>query len=862
MKRYYSIFIRFFYAALCALFVFLFPIAGTGQSSCFSLGMPTVSGAQGDTVVIPVLVLDFQDIYSFQFSLSWSKDDLELLPPLIFGANPLFLSNANFNASQPGELKFTFFDQNAQSVTLPNNSVIFNLRFRVKSSQPEFIPIRTQLGQTSLPWEVSAETGELSAALRVGGVYANMAAPSNPPVIDAICSSTTSGNCLNNVGTITTTVSGGVGPLAFLWLGPNGLTSTTKDLTNLIFGMYHLTITDQNGAEVYADVYVASGAWPFSLNGTAQNTSCSGADGCIQLTPTTNQWPVTYTWSAAGLSGQNVCNLTPGMYTVTATDAGGCTSVQTIEVLLENELLADVQAAPANCSNGQLGSAVVLPQNGVPPYDYLWSNNVTDQINSGLMTGQYTVTVTDMAGCTAVREVSVDDTGASNWYLELFSDCPGGGNEGTLLLLSATPNSPAYPVTVEWSNGTTVIVPAPDDTLSVLEMVPSGLYSALVTDSLGCNVFLESALSCFGSTQQDSALLVWPGDADNNNAVNHHDLLYLGLAYGSTGTPRAGATNDWAGQAANDWSQNTTGRVVNFKNMDTNGDGTVNAADTVAIVSNWGRVVDPLADNPFAAPDALPGMGGSGAPAPSMTLAADTLFAGQTTYIPVILGTSDVPADSLHGLAFSLAYNPKVLTPKYFEPASSWFGDPDNGLICVQRHFAGQNRIDVALSRTDGLPAGGFGLIGRMFIIIEDDIFFRKKDLGEPESENDATVTTRMFFRNIRLMRTSNVPVDAAPTESKVTVSQTVGTAQPEQPGIAFSVWPNPASQTVHLATGSEIPLRAVRISDLAGRLCYQSTNQNVASLTVEVQGWTPGVYLIQAQTDFGRTTQMLVIEN
>jgi len=859
MKRLYSFLPRFLNAAFGTFLLLLLSFAGFSQSPCFSFRMPTLSGALGDTVLVPVSVRDFQDILTFQFILSWSEDDLELLPPLALGANPLGLSSANYNASQPGELRFAFFDQNALGVTLPDNTVLFTLRFQVKTAQSEFITIRNQQGQTAFPWEVVAGSVQLSTALVAGGVYANMPLPSNPPVIDEICSGATSGNCLNNVGTISTTISGGSGSFAFLWHGPNGLALTTQNLTNLPGGMYYLTVTDQTtGVVAFADVYVASGGWPFSIAGEVQNTSCAGDDGCIQITPTTNQWPVTYAWSAPGLTGQNICSLTPGMYTVTATDAGNCTSVQSFEVLFENELKVGIQTSPANCTNGQLGSIVAVPKNGVWPYNYLWSNNVNAQINSGLTTGQYTVTVTDAQGCTGVGEVEIGDAGVSDWDLVLFTDCPG-GNAGNLLLYSGNPTAPAYPVAVEWSNGTTVVVPAPDDTLALLEMAPPGVYSALVTDSLGCSVFLESALSCFGSTQQDSALLVWPGDADNNNAVNHYDLLYLGLAYGATGTPRAGATNDWSGQPADDWSQNMPGHVVNFKNMDTNGDGIVNAADTVAIAANWGRVVDPLADNPFAAPDAVPGMGG---PAPSMTLAADTLFAGQTTYIPVILGTSDVPVDSLHGLAFSLAYNPKVLIPKYFEPASSWFGDPDNGLICLQRHFAGQNRIDVALSRTDGLPAGGFGLIGRMFIIIEDDIFFRKKDLGEPESEGEGTVTTRVFFRNVRLLTASNSSVVSPPAESKVTVAQTVGTAQPEQPGISISVWPNPASQTVRIAGSPENPLRALRISDLSGRLLYHSTNLDSPFLTLPIHHWAPGVYLIQAQTDSGLKNQLFIVEN
>lgn len=52
--------------------------------------------------------------------------------------------------------------------------------------------------------------------------------------------------------------------------------------------------------------------------------------------------------------------------------------------------------------------------------------------------------------------------------------------------------------------------------------------------------------------KHDSIPCVWPGDADDNNAVNHHDLLYIGLAYDSVGIPRAGASIEWTGQASPD----------------------------------------------------------------------------------------------------------------------------------------------------------------------------------------------------------------------------------------------------------------------------------------------------------------------
>ncbi|MFN0013252.1 MAG: cohesin domain-containing protein [Saprospiraceae bacterium] len=853
MKRLYSFFLRFRCAVLAVALVF-FQQAGSGQTSCFSLGIPTVAGAQSDIVTVPVTVQNFQDILSMGLELSWPATDLEFASPLTFGTNPLGLTTANFNTNIPGLLKFTFFDQNTLGIDLPDGTVIFNIRLRITTSAAKFVPIRLENDPSGIiPEVVSQPGGFLSVPLRGGGVYANMP-PASPPIVETICTTVSSGGCQNQTGSITITVTGGTPPYVYQWGASNGVQfSTTKNLTNLPYGFYYLTVTDGVGATANASVFIASGTIPLALSGQVQNASCSGDDGCINLSVSTGQWPVSFAWSTTNTS-QNHCSLAPGTYTVTATDAGGCSVTKSFDVVADGVLAVNMFVSPANCTNDQFGSAAALPQNGVPPYQYLWSNNTVGQLNTGIISGPHTVTVTDSEGCSAVKTIIVSDAATQAWGLDLFAQCLA-ANEGNVLVTSTNPAALTYPVTVEWGNGTTMIVSSPDDTLASLTGVPSGVYTALVTDSLGCSQLLETALNCFGPAPQDSAALVWPGDADNNSAVNHHDLLYLGLAFGQTGPTRPAATNNWSGQPAPDWLQSTTGPVVNFKNMDTNGDGTVSAADTLAIAANWGRVVDPFANDPFAAPADVPGMSG-----PTMTLPADTLYAGQTTFVPVVLGSQATPADSLHGLAFSISYNPKVLQALYFEPEASWFGNPADGLLCLQRHFPGQNRIDVALSRTDGMPASGYGIIGKMFIIIEDDIFF-KKDIGEPESENEATMTTRLFARNLFGLTPNNMPIGLPAVESRLIISQTVST-NPELLGSrGIALWPNPASHVANI-TSPDAFLRSVTVTDMAGRLKYRASDLADNTLTIPVRTWAPGTYLVQAQTAEGVFARLLVIVN
>jgi len=301
---------------------------------------------------------------------------------------------------------------------------------------------------------------------------------------------------------------------------------------------------------------------------------------------------------------------------------------------------------------------------------------------------------------------------------------------------------------------------------------------------------------------------VWPGDADNNNAVNHHDLLYLGIAFDAQGLARPNAATAWTGQDAVDWTQKTALRNVNFKNIDTNGDGLVNAVDTMAIVQNWGRVIDPSRDNPFDAP--LDSFGDS--PFPDLTIATDTLRPGESVNFPLLLGSQNSQLDNIYGLAFSISYDPKVVKDNIrFTPSPSWFGNQSQ-FLWIQKNFPRQGRLDVAITRTDGVPVSGWGAIGNVFIIIEDDIF-------GIQSLQDTIATSHLFFSEISSTSPGETPqvIDAPPVELVVR-KQTVATHESVLLDRDITLSPNPVSRTLFLESKSSA-IRRVEISSADGSL-------------------------------------------
>lgn len=148
---------------------------------------------------------------------------------------------------------------------------------------------------------------------------------SNPPV-----GVTTSSQplCNGGDGTAMVSVSGGTPGYAYLWT-----TGSTDSSITAPAGSYDVTITDAQGCASTASVTITQ---PTAITAVLNSTPESGSganDGTASATPSGGTPPYTYLWSNA--STQSSLNSLPaGMYTVTITDANGCTLVDSIEVLL------------------------------------------------------------------------------------------------------------------------------------------------------------------------------------------------------------------------------------------------------------------------------------------------------------------------------------------------------------------------------------------------------------------------------------------------------------------------------------------------------------------------------------------------
>ncbi|MDX2134857.1 MAG: gliding motility-associated C-terminal domain-containing protein [Saprospiraceae bacterium] len=212
---------------------------------------------------------------------------------------------------------------------------------------------------------------------------------------------------------------------------------------------------------------------------SAEPVRCFGdADGRISITPTGGQAPYAYLWSDPNAqTGPVASNLAPGSYTVTVTDAFGCTSVAQATVIEPPPLGVAIQSVNVVCTGERNGSASATVAGGTPPYQYLWNTGAAANPLTGLPPGTYFATVTDQQGCSAITPpgfVAEPSEPVTLLMAQTRASCYG-QNDGAAAASAAGGNGP--PFTFLWNNGQA----GPAAT----GLAP-GIYTATATDALGC----------------------------------------------------------------------------------------------------------------------------------------------------------------------------------------------------------------------------------------------------------------------------------------------------------------------------------------------------------------------------------------
>ena len=139
------------------------------------------------------------------------------------------------------------------------------------------------------------------------------------------------------------------------------------------------------------------------------NVACNGAStGSASVQATGGTGPYTFSWSPGALQGPQQIGLAAGNYTVTATDADGCTGNFQVLIAQPPPLSVTITGTTPTTCGGADGTATVQASGGTAPYTQLWSPaGGTALTATGLAEGSYQVTITDASGCTALANTTI-----------------------------------------------------------------------------------------------------------------------------------------------------------------------------------------------------------------------------------------------------------------------------------------------------------------------------------------------------------------------------------------------------------------------------------------------------------------------
>ena len=363
-----------------------------------------------------------------------------------------------------------------------------------------------------------------------------------PPALSVQIDAQTNVDC-QGASTGAVTVSGVGGTPAYSYSWSTG--ATGNSLTGLTAGMYIVTATDSQGCTASLTVTITEPALLLA-NASATGETGNGAnDGTATAAPAGGTSPYEYAWSNGGTT-QTITGLMPGGYTVTVTDANGCTAVETVTVSPFNcAISATAAGMPVSCFGGNDGEATVNVTGGTPPFSYAWSSGGSAMTETGLAAGSYTVTVTDDANCSTTANVTISQPAQliATVSSTTAADCHGASTGSATVMATGG----VSPYTYAWPSG---------GANATETGLAAGTYTATVTDANGCTATATATIS-------EPAELLANASATDETANEADDGTATAAPSGGTGSysyqwSNSGTTAMITGLAPGDYSVTVT----------------------------------------------------------------------------------------------------------------------------------------------------------------------------------------------------------------------------------------------------------------------------------------------------------------
>ena len=532
---------------------------------------------------------------------------------------------------------------------------------------------------------------------------------------------------------------------------------------------------------------------------------CQGSSAILTATGAN-----TYTWLPGNILSNTLAAspMSATCYTLLGMNSNGCSSsaVNCVSTLLNPTI--SINGPNSVCP----GSNLTFTATGANTYT--WSNSATGNIINVSPTSNncYSVIGTSSNGCSNLATKCITISPIPNITISgQNSVCVGSSNTFTVSGGS----------TYTWNTGANTY------TLNVLPSASSN-YTVTASHLLNnCTSTATVALTVF-----TNCAIVWPGDANRDGQVDNTDVFELGLASGSTGAARTPASNTWSGQFASAWA-GTVSTGWNKVHADCNGDGTIGAADTVAISNNYSSTHSFKNTSTSSGLDLI------------LSPQNSEVYAGIWNVIDIILGDASNTQSQIYGAAFDLDYDQNMVENNDVRIVyNTSFLNNNNQNIEFGKTEFNSGKVYAASVRTDHADVNGNGKIAEIWFKIKtgfpDNTSFNF-GISNGKKTNANGV---MGVLNTSGAMNLNLNNDATGTSEKLALANTV------------HFYPNPASNNI-LIKNNVNTITTYKLIDLTGRTIL--VGEFTLTKTIDISAINKGVYFIEFASSQGKIQKKFI---
>lgn len=220
--------------------------------------------------------------------------------------------------------------------------------------------------------------------------------------------------------------SGGVGALLYSLDGASG--QPAPEFTGLDAGTIQVSVTDEAGCTAIQLVDIP--LVPVLEVTTIEIQACGPGNSRLTVAADGGSGPFTYSLNGGPAQSSGAFqSLSPGAYSILATDRNGCTATATATIPeYSPPRISGLEITPSQCgsSNGRIR---VETQGGTPPFLYtLGGEELPVPEFAGLFPGRFLLSVTDAEGCSTSDSVTVTQQ-CPIYFPNVFSPNEDGRND-------------------------------------------------------------------------------------------------------------------------------------------------------------------------------------------------------------------------------------------------------------------------------------------------------------------------------------------------------------------------------------------------------------------------------------------------